>query len=326
MKPISELFDNHLHQDVSLEKDGQSPILGLSKVQEWFRESPIQNQPFSDISLVDGPAMVYENEFFLLRFRKKGILIDKITCYEKAVSNRRFKAILSYDGRDFHGFQRQSHHPTVQKSLEEAISQINGYLTPVSGASRTDEGVHALHQVIHFDSVLPVKADRFVMMMNYQLPQSISVSSVEEVSTSFHARYHVKRKTYEYHLYTGMYNPLLAHYAWFVKDLDINHLKELLQVFVGTHDFTSFTTPSEKDPIRTIQSIQVSKRESQVIVQFTAKGFLHHMIRLMMGTVIRILQGQIKTSIPDLFAQKSRKETTFMAPPGGLYLVDVQYE
>lgn len=326
MKPISELLDNHLHQDVLLEKEGQSPILGLSEVQEWFHKSAIIQQTFSDISLVDGSALVYENEFFLLRFRKKGNVIDKITCYEKAVSNRRFKAILSYDGRDFHGFQRQSHLPSIQQCLEEAISQIHGYLTPVSGASRTDEGVHALHQVIHFDSVLPVQADRFVMMMNYQLPKSISISRVEEVPTSFHARYHVKQKTYEYHLYTGQYNPLLAHYAWFVKDLNIQQLKKHLQGFVGTHDFTSFATLSDKDPIRTIQSIQVIEREAMVIVQFTAKGYLHHMIRLIMGTVIRTMQGQMKSSIPDLFAQKSRKETTFMAPPGGLYLVDVQYE
>lgn len=326
MKPISDLLENRLHQDVTLEKNGQSPVLGLSKVREWFQNSSILKQDFTDISLIDGSAIVYDNELFLLRFRRKNDFIDKIMIYEKAISNRRFKAILSYDGRDFHGFQRQSHYPSIQESLEEAISQINGYLTPVSGASRTDEGVHAIHQVVHFDSVLPVKADRFVMMINYQLPQSISVSSVEEVPTSFHARYHVKLKTYEYHLYTGMYNPLLAHYAWFVKDLDINHLKELLQFFVGTHDFTSFATLSDKDPVRTIQSIQVTERDSVVIVQFTAKGFLHHMIRLIMGTVIRILQGQVKSSIPDLFAQKSRKETTFMAPPGGLYLVAVQYE
>ena len=174
----------------------------------------------------------------------------------------RYKAVISYDGTLFHGFQKQKKHRSVQEELENAIYKAFDQKKEVYASGRTDKGVHALAQVIHFDLNLDLQRRNLKKAMNSFLPQDIYVNNVEKVDDNFHARFNAKAKTYRYLLDLNEVNPLLVNYRYYYKGpkLDLSKLDEIPKIFIGTKDFKSFSKGNEKEnTVRTIYTFYNQK-------------------------------------------------------------------
>ena len=204
----------------------------------------------------------------------------------------RYKLTISYDGSDFYGFQRQRGLISVQQCLEEALStKLNAPVTTVC-AGRTDAGVHALGQVVHFDSNQILPAD-FGFRLNPLLPESIAVLSCKQVPDTFHARFSAKKKTYRYDIYMSkIHAPLKRRYAHIcVYDLNVENMKKACACLAGEHDFRSFALAESvrgKSTVRTIYDIHIEEGEGGKLLSLfvTGNGFLHNMVRAIAGTLI----------------------------------------
>ncbi len=244
----------------------------------------------------------------------------------------RYKAIIAYDGTNFNGFQRQNNGRTIQEELEKTISKMASQPIKVHGSGRTDAGVHALGQVIHFDFPYERPLERMRFALDTQSPEDIAVKNVEIVTEKFHARYLVKEKVYEFHVDIGTpKNPFTRNYAsYYPYQLDFDKIKKALPDFLGTHDFTSFCASGSSidDKTRTIYeaAMQVSHSGNELIFTFRGDGFLYKMIRIMVGTLLKIGNGRLETdSIPKIIAAKDRHFAGPTAHPQGLYLKEVRY-
>jgi len=244
----------------------------------------------------------------------------------------RYKAIIAYDGTNFNGFQRQNNGRTIQEELEKTISKMTSQPIKVHGSGRTDAGVHALGQVIHFDFPYERPLERMRFALDTQSPEDIAVKNVEIVTEKFHARYLVKEKVYEFHVDIGTpKNPFTRNYAsYYPYQLDFDKIKKALPDFLGTHDFTSFCASGSSidDKTRTIYeaTMQVSHSGNELIFTFRGDGFLYKMIRIMVGTLLKIGNGRLETdSIPKIIAAKDRHFAGPTAHPQGLYLKEVRY-
>lgn len=248
-------------------------------------------------------------------------------------SLRNIKLVLEYDGSAFHGFQLQPKHVSVQKVLEKALARLCGKKTKISSASgRTDAGVHALYQVVNFKTQSPRPVQVIQKALNAILPDEVAVVSAEEVPESFHARFDVKVKTYEYRIWNSrVRSPLLIGRVWHVPyALDLEKMKKGAQLLSGTHDFKSFCTtdPSKKDrdTTRTVYSFEVSREGNLISLKVSADGFLYRMVRNFAGALADLGSGKI--SLDDLkksLQAKDRREVGCMAPSEGLYLFNVTY-
>ena len=246
----------------------------------------------------------------------------------------RYKAIISYDGHDFAGFQRQPHARSVQEEIEKTLTKINrGKPVIVHGAGRTDSGVHALEQVIHFD--LPQKRDeeKLRFALDTQTPEDIDFISVEEVDEDFHSRYWKHSKTYEFIVDVGRpKNPMMRHYAThFPYPLDISLIKNAIAKLEGTHDFTGFTASgtSVENKVRTITEARLDFDEKRNFLMFTfsGNGFLYKQIRNMVGTLLKIGNGRMPVEqIDRILTEKDRHLAGPTAAPNGLYLKEIRYE
>ena len=246
----------------------------------------------------------------------------------------RYKAIISYDGHDFAGFQRQPHARSVQEEIEKTLTKINrGKPVIVHGAGRTDSGVHALEQVIHFD--LPQKRDeeKLRFALDTQTPEDIDFISVEEVNEDFHSRYWKHSKTYEFIVDVGRpKNPMMRHYAThFPYPLDISLMKNAIAKLEGTHDFTGFTASgtSVENKVRTITEARLDFDEKRnfLIFTFSGNGFLYKQIRNMVGTLLKIGNGRMPVEqIDRILTEKDRHLAGPTAAPNGLYLKEIRYE
>ena len=246
----------------------------------------------------------------------------------------RYKAIISYDGHDFAGFQRQPHARSVQEEIEKTLTKINrGKPVIVHGAGRTDSGVHALEQVIHFD--LPQKRDeeKLRFALDTQTPEDIDFISVEEVDEDFHSRYWKHSKTYEFIVDVGRpKNPMMRHYAThFPYPLDISLIKNAIAKLEGTHDFTGFTASgtSVENKVRTITEARLDFDEKRnfLIFTFSGNGFLYKQIRNMVGTLLKIGNGRMPVEqIDRILTEKDRHLAGPTAAPNGLYLKEIRYE
>ena len=210
----------------------------------------------------------------------------------------RYKLTISYDGSDFYGFQRQRGLISVQQFLEEALStKLNAPVTTVC-AGRTDAGVHALGQVVHFDSNQILPAD-FGFRLNPLLPESIAVLSCKQVPDTFHARFSAKKKTYRYDIYMSkIHAPLKRRYAHIcVYDLNVENMKKACACLAGEHDFRSFALAESvrgKSTVRTIYDIHIEEGEGGKLLSLfvTGNGFLHNMVRAIAGTLIDVGRGR----------------------------------
>ncbi len=238
---------------------------------------------------------------------------------------------ISYDGKHFHGWQIQQNACTVQEAFQKALSKIIGDDFDVKGCSRTDSGVHANMYCISLKTTHPILAQRLKAALNRWLPLSIVVLDCVEVDLDFHARYSCKSKEYIYKIWNSeVRNPFLDGYALHYRyKLDENMLNRAAQAYVGSHDFTSFCTLDSRergDMVRTVKAFSVTRSGSLVTMKVEADGFLYNMVRIMVGTLLRIQQGKLSVdSIPEIIEKKDRHYAGPTAQACGLYLNRVNY-
>lgn len=244
---------------------------------------------------------------------------------------RNLKITISYDGKDLHGWQIQKNAVTVQQCFQEAVQSVLGFTPDIKGCSRTDTGVHANMYVISMKTEHKITAERLKAALNRYLPLSIVVTDVCEVHADFHARYSAKGKRYVYKILdTQTRDPFCEGYALHYRyDIDVDMLNRAAQAYVGTHDFTSFCTLDKRgkgDFTRTVKSFSVYREGKFVYMTVEADGFLYNMVRIMVGTLLKIQQGKLPAdSIPSIIAEKNRKLAGPTAPACGLYLDEVFY-
>lgn len=237
---------------------------------------------------------------------------------------------VCYDGTNFSGYQKQGDLRTVQEELEAALFEINDYSeVSIYSSGRTDKGVHALNQKIHFDLDMEIPLYNLKCAINSKIGEDIYVKTIEEVEYDFHARYDVKSKEYIYKINIGDYNPLMRNYVFqYNKNLDINSMKKAIKYFIGEHDFSSFTKPNpDKDNfVRNIYSASIEEKDNVITISFVGSGFLRYMVRNMVGYLIEVGSGKREvSSVKDVIESKNRTNAGIMAPPCGLYLKDVKY-
>lgn len=259
---------------------------------------------------------------------------------------RTIKLTLEYDGTDFYGFQRQPKHPTIQEALEKALSKFFNKPMKIGAASgRTDAGVHAKCQVVHFKiaGATPASSaggrraarslEQIQKGLNAYLPPAIVVQKVEEAKPDFHARFHAVRKTYEYCVWNDpARSPFWNRYAFhFIPALDVKRMRRAAEILMGRHDFRSFCAtekPSQKkkETVRTVMKIVIKKDGPLLRLQFTASGFLHHMARNMVGTLLEVGRGKLEAEdVKRILGHKDRRKAAATAPAKGLTLLDVTY-
>ncbi|MFB5192231.1 tRNA pseudouridine(38-40) synthase TruA [Alicyclobacillus fastidiosus] len=242
----------------------------------------------------------------------------------------RIRLVVSYDGADFHGFARQSGLRTVQGELEETLTNLLGVQIDVHGSGRTDKGVHARGQVVHFDLPYGPPADRLVHVLSGRLPSDIIPISAHNVDFGFHARFSVVRKTYRYHIFRGVHPDVFKYrFSWHVREpLNIESMRHAASYLVGEHDFTSFCAAAapQEDKVRRIYELNVVESGEDTFLYCSGSGFLQYMVRIITGTLVDVGLGTIPAdAIPDILASKSRVSAGRTAPAHGLCLWNVEY-
>lgn len=245
---------------------------------------------------------------------------------------RNILLVLMYDGSAFHGWQVQENAVTVQEVFQRAVSKILGSCPDVKGSSRTDSGVHANMYCISMKIEHNIPCERLVAALNHHLPPKVAVLSACEVPMDFHARYSCIGKEYIYKIWNSpVRNPFLDKYAlhyWY--NLDIDKLNAASAYFLGVHDFTSFCTLDNRtkgDFTRTIKNLRLERNKELVTLTIEADGFLYNMVRIIVGTLLRVAQGKFQVQdMPYIIGAMDRKKAGPTAPPHGLYLNRVFYE
>ena len=243
---------------------------------------------------------------------------------------RRIKLIVAYDGTEYSGWQIQPEAPTIEMYLDKAIHELTGENVHVTGASRTDAGVHAYGNVAVFDTESTIPGDRFTFALNRFLPVSIVIQDSWEVSSDFHPRHCNTRKTYEYRiLNTAVPLPQKRNFAWHVTgSIDIDKMREAAGYIVGEHDFKSFccVRTQAESTVRTIYSLEVLQEGSEIIIRIKGNGFLYNMVRIITGTLIQVGKGRFKPEyVKQMLEAKDRTVAGQTAPPQGLTLVGIEY-
>ncbi len=251
---------------------------------------------------------------------------------------RNLKLILAYDGTDFSGWQVQPGLPTIQGTLASAIGRLTGENVSPQGSGRTDAGVHALAQVATFATQSPIPLENLSKALNDALPASIRVFSAEEVAPEFHARKSARAKTYEYRMHRGaVCPPFAARYVWhYPLPLDESAMAEAANVVAGEHDFTSFAAvdPEKREEgaedsrsnVRQIYSSTWQRRGDDLVYTVRGSGFLHHMVRNLVGTFVLVGKGTInREGLHQILAARNRSAAGATAPASGLFLMNVEY-
>lgn len=243
---------------------------------------------------------------------------------------RRIKLIVAYDGTEYSGWQIQPEAPTIEMYLDKAIHELTGENVHVTGASRTDAGVHAYGNVAVFDTESTIPGDRFTFALNRFLPDSIVIQDSWEVAGDFHPRHCNTRKTYEYRiLNTAVPLPQKRNFTWHVTgSIDIDKMREAAAYIVGEHDFKSFccVRTQAESTVRTIYSLEVLQEGSEIIIRIKGNGFLYNMVRIITGTLIQVGKGRFKPEyVKQMLEAKDRTVAGQTAPPQGLTLVGIEY-
>lgn len=242
----------------------------------------------------------------------------------------RYALGIEYDGKAYFGWQRQKEVISVQEALENALTSIAAQPIEVVCAGRTDTGVNATNQVVHFDTDNFRKDVAWTLGVNTQLPDDISVKWVKSVPETFHARFSATARNYRYIIYNGMTRPAILKngICYCHHPLDENLMNEAAQYLVGENDFTSFRTVhcQASSPLRTVLHCQVKRHGQFVVIDIKANAFLHHMVRNIAGSLMRVgRQLETVSWIPEVLAAKDRSLAGMTAPSGGLYFVGVDY-
>jgi tRNA pseudouridine38-40 synthase len=242
----------------------------------------------------------------------------------------RYAAVVSYDGSDFHGFQRQKHSITVQEELEAALSYVANQGIRVAPAGRTDTGVHACYQVVHFDSPVLRSASNWIRGANTRLPETISLDWAKEMPGEFHARFTALTRTYRYIISRTQTRPsiLSKGVAWVRNEIDVSAMGLGCQYLVGEHDFSCFrgSDCQSVSPFRNVKEAKVYESGNLVVFEIKANAFLLRMVRNIVGALLEIGRGKKKPEwIGWLLCEGQRGNSAATAPARGLYLVDVDY-
>jgi tRNA pseudouridine38-40 synthase len=243
---------------------------------------------------------------------------------------RNIKLILSYDGTDFHGWQRQPGLRTVQGVVEAALLQLTGARAVTTASGRTDAGVHALGQVVHFLTASRHSTKTFVRALNALLPNDVRILTAEEKPQAFHATLDAQSKRYRYLIDNGQVaNPFQIRFSWHVHPpLDAAAMARAGKFLLGRHDFRSFETewPNRTSSVRTIVDLTVERSESFVTIEVEADGFLYNMVRSIAGTLMLVGAGKRPdTWVAEVLAAGRRALAGPTAPAKGLFLVEVHY-
>ncbi|MED4651655.1 tRNA pseudouridine(38-40) synthase TruA [Bacillus pseudomycoides] len=242
-----------------------------------------------------------------------------------------YKLTIQYDGGRYKGWQRLGNNDnTIQGKIESVLSEMTGREIEIIGCSRTDAGVHALHQVANFkiDENLPeLKVKKY---LNQYLPNDISIIDVELVSERFHARYNSKSKTYLYKIWNEEHtNPFMRKYSIHVgKKLNIENMQKAAQYLIGSHDFTAFSNAKskKKSMVREIYMLDVVESEGFIQIRVNGNGFLHNMVRKIVGALVEVGLGQLDAEvIPQILEAKQRNQINCLADASGLYLEKVDF-
>ncbi len=242
----------------------------------------------------------------------------------------RIALALRYDGANYHGWQVQDDVKTVQSMVERALSAVADRPVSVVCAGRTDAGVHATGQVIHFDTTAQRSDHAWVFGANSNLPPDISVLWAKTVTEDFHARYSATARRYRYVLFNHEIRPGILRKAvgWYYRPLDEKRMQEGAQYLLGEHDFTSFrgTGCQAKNPMRRIHQIEISRIRRMVVIEVQANAFLLHMVRNIAGVLIAIGSGEQPPEwARDVLNARDRTQGGVTVAPQGLYLVEVNY-
>lgn len=246
--------------------------------------------------------------------------------------DRNIFVTLSYDGTNYHGFQIQKNAVTIQEIFQNALKNVLKCSPEIKGCSRTDSGVHANMYGISFKTDSKIKCENLIFALNRYLPGDMAVTSCKDVDENFHARYSCVAKEYIYKILNSkIRNPFLDKYAfhyWY--PIDIDKLNRAAVMFIGKHDFTSFATIDKSreasNMVRTIQDLSIKKDGDLIIIKIKADGFLYNMVRIIVGTLLRVAQGKINPEdIPKIISEKNRALAGPTAPAHGLYLNKIFY-
>ena len=238
---------------------------------------------------------------------------------------------IEYDGSRFLGWQTQPAGGAVQDALEPALAAIAGEAASVTCAGRTDRGVHAREQVVHFDIGADRPGSAWVRGVNALLPESLAVLWSQPVAGDFHARYSAHARTYRYVLLNRAVRPALAarHVGWFHASLDIRKMQEAATLLVGEHDFSAFRSAEcqAKSPVRTLHSLTIEQHGERIDFVFRANAFLHHMVRNLIGTLIYVGKGKHAPRwAKELLDARNRSLAAPTFAAEGLYLERIEYD
>lgn len=244
---------------------------------------------------------------------------------------KRVKMVVAYDGTNYKGWQVQPNGITIEEVLNQKLSELLGEKIVVTGASRTDSGVHSLGNVAIFDTETRMPANKIAFALNQRLPEDIVIQGSEEVPPDWHPRYQNSRKTYEYRIMnrtfrmpTRRLDTYFYHYP-----LDVEKMKKAAVYLEGEHDFKSFCAVGAqvKTTVRTIYSCEVEKKEDIITIRITGNGFLYNMVRIIAGTLIRVGGGELEPeSIRDILEVRDRNAAGPTAPAHGLTMIGIEYE
>lgn len=242
----------------------------------------------------------------------------------------RYALGIEYDGSGFHGWQRQKQQISVQETVETALQRVANHPLSIICAGRTDTGVHALCQVVHFDSDAPRSLRSWMMGVNSNLPDSVSLLWIKPVPESFHARFTALGRRYLYRIVNRATRPAIdaGKVSWVRHPLNIHAMHKASQSLLGEHDFSSFRSSGCKanHPVRLVQSLAVTHSGNTVEINIAANGFLYHMVRNITGSLLDIGRGEKPVEwMSELLELKDRKRAGMTAPSDGLYFSGVRY-
>ena len=244
---------------------------------------------------------------------------------------QRYKITIEYDGTPFVGWQFQKNGLSIQEILQNAIFNFSKEKVVITGAGRTDSGVHALAQVAHFDLKKQINKKSFLPGINQHIGNKpVTVLKINKTNKNFHARFDAKKRTYQYRIINRQ-SPLALqkNKAWHIrKKLNVKDMKKGAKLLLGTHDFSTFRASScgAKSPIKTMEKISIKKNKDKLILEFTSKSFLQQQVRSMVGCIKYLGEGKWKLDdFEQIFRSKKRIRCAPPAPACGLYLKNISY-
>jgi len=242
-----------------------------------------------------------------------------------------YRLVVSYDGTRYKGWQRLSDEDmTIQGKIEDVLSKFLGTEMKIVGSSRTDAGVHAHRQIANFTTEEDKTVDEVAHYLNTYLPEDIRIKKVDKVDENFHARFNAVEKEYVYKIYnTRVMDPFQRKYAMhIIKELEVDSMRYAADEFLGEHDFTSFTNAKskKKSMVREIKSIDIKENGPLIEIKIIGNGFLHNMVRKIVGTLIEVGQGKkLPVDVPKIFEAKDSKMAGVTAQAQGLFLNKIKF-